>query len=132
MNGHNNWKILQIIPAQAGWKAVHCQESENNEIKISNRSIICWALVQPIGESVVAQTQVRGVAQDCNELAVVDDVIGVEKAGEMDGDRKEYLLGYNDPEAHKESDYWIKQGSDRLRAEKEKDQSRNGQRLPGC
>jgi hypothetical protein len=121
MNRHSNWKILQIIPAQAGWKAVHCQESENGEIKISTRSIICWALVEPVGEVVVAQTHVRGVAQDSNELAVVDDVLCGVEAGENGGDRSEYFLGYNDPEAHKESDYWIKQGNDRLRTEKEKD-----------
>jgi hypothetical protein len=37
-----------------------------------------------------------------------------------DTDRNRYFLGYNDPEAHKESDYWIKQGNDRFRTEKEK------------
>ena len=117
MNQHNNWKILQIIPAPAGWKAVHCEESENNEIKISNRSIICWALVEPVGENAVVQTQVRGVEQGSNDLAVVDDLIHIEEGGENNTNRNRYFLGYNDPEAHKESDYWIKQANDRFRTE---------------
>lgn len=115
-----NWRILQIIPAQGGWKAVHCAESENAEIKISNRAIICWALVEPVGESGMGQTEVRGIEQKSNDLTVVDDVMGVEEVGENGTDRNQYFLGYNDPDAHKESDVWIKQGNDRFRAEKEK------------
>lgn len=120
MNQHNNWKILQIIPAPAGWKAVHCEESENKEIKISNRSIICWALVEPVGENAVVQTEVRGIEQGSNDLAVVDDLIHIEEVGENNTDRNRYFLGYNDPEAHKESDYWIKHAQDRFRTEKGK------------
>jgi hypothetical protein len=51
---------------------------------------------------------------------VVDDVIDIDEVGEDDTDRNQYFLGYNDPEAHKESDYWIKHGNDRFRTEKEK------------
>ena len=126
MNGCKSWKILQIIPAQGGWKAVHCQESENKEIEISNRSVICWALVEPVGESAVEGTQVRGIEQESNELAVVEDMIYAEKVEEDGTDRNQYFLGYNDPDAHKESDYWVKQGSDRLRAEKEKRLEKKG------
>ncbi|OGQ82878.1 MAG: hypothetical protein A3F90_20140 [Deltaproteobacteria bacterium RIFCSPLOWO2_12_FULL_60_19] len=120
MNEHKGWKILQIIPAQAGWKAVHCRESENKQIEISNRPIICWALVEPAGETAIVRTQVRGIEQQSDDLAVVEDSIGTEEVGKDGTDRNQYFLGYNDPEAHRESDYWIKQANDRLRTEKEK------------
>jgi hypothetical protein len=120
MNQYKSWKILQIIPAQGGWKAVHCQESADKQIEISNRPIICWALVEPVGETAVARTQVRGIEQELNDLAVVEDLINTEAVGENGTDRNQYFLGYNDPEAHKESDYWIKQANARLRIEKEK------------
>ena len=124
MNENTRWKILQIIPAQGGWTAVHCQESKNHEIKISNRPIICWALVEPVGETAVGRTQVRGVEQGSIDLSVVQDLINSEEAGGDGIDRNQYFLGYNDPEAHKESDYWIKQANDRLRKEREKNQRR--------
>jgi hypothetical protein len=120
MTEDKNWKILQIIPAQAGWKAVHCEGSANAERKISNRAIVCWALVEAVGGSAVGQREVRGIEQNVNDLTVVDDVIDMDEVGEDDTDRNQYFLGYNDPEAHKESDYWIKQGNDRFRTEKEK------------
>jgi hypothetical protein len=120
MNEYKSWKILQIIPAQGGWKAVHCQELEDRQIEISNRPIICWALVEPVGESTLVRTQVRGIEQELNELAVVEDLINTEDIREDGTDRNQYFLGYNDPEAHKESDYWIKQANHRLRIEKEK------------
>jgi hypothetical protein len=121
---NKSWKILQIIPAQSGWTAVHCQESKNHEIQISNRPIICWALVEPVGETTGARTQVRGVEQESNALAVVEDLIR-SADGEGNGrERNQYFLGYNDPEAHKESDHWIKQANERLRTEREKQQKR--------
>jgi hypothetical protein len=120
MNEYKNWKILQIIPAQGGWKAIHCRESGNKEIEISNRSIICWALVEAVGETAGVQTQVRGIVQQSNDLAVVEDLIRTDKLWEDGTDRNEYLLGYNDPDAHKESDYWLKQANNRLRTEKQK------------
>jgi hypothetical protein len=79
MNESKSWKILQIIPAQGGWKAVHCQESENKRIEISNRSIICWALVEFVGENAGVQTQVRGIEQDSSGLGVVEDLIHTDK-----------------------------------------------------
>jgi hypothetical protein len=124
MNENKRWKILQIIPAQGGWTAVYCQESKNHQIEISNRPIICWALVEPVGETAVVRTQVRGIEQESNELAVVGDLIKADGVGGDGTDRTQYFLGYNDPVAHKESDYWIKQANDRLRAEREKDQRR--------
>src|SRR5688500_7245844 len=112
MNESNNWKILQIIPAQAGWKAVHCRELQNKEIEILNRAIICWALVEFVGDSDIARTQVRGIEQESNDLGVVEDVIHTDKVTENGTDRNQYFLGYNDPDAHKESEYWIKQAND--------------------
>ena len=103
MNEYKSWKILQIIPAQAGWKAVHCQELEDRQIEISNRPIICWALVEPLGESTLVRTQVRGIEQESSELAVVEDLINTKNIREDGTDRNQYFLGYNDPEAHKES-----------------------------
>jgi len=120
MNEYKSWKILQIVPAQGGWKAVHCRESENKQIEISNRPIICWALVEPSGETAVGRTQVRGIEQQSDDLAVVEDLIDTEEVGKDGVNRNQYFLGYNDPEAHRESDYWIKQANDRLRSEKEK------------
>ena len=120
MNEYKSWKILQIVPAQGGWKAVHCRESENKQIEISNRPIICWALVEPSGETAVGRTQVRGIEQQSDDLAVVEDLIDTEEVGKDGVNRNQYFLGYNDPEAHRESDYWIKQANDRLRTEKEK------------
>jgi len=126
MNEHKHWKILQIIPAQDGWKAVHCQETENKEIVISNRSVICWALVESIGENSVVGTQVRAIEQASNDLVVVEDLIETENLEGDATDRNWYFLGYNDPDSHKESDYWIQQGNERRRAEKEKRLERKG------
>jgi hypothetical protein len=126
MTESKSWKILQIIPAQAGWKAVHCRELENKQIEISNRCVICWALVESIGESAVVRTQVRGIEQESNDLVVVEDLINMDEAGEDGVDRNQYFLGYNDPETHKESEYWIKQANQRLRTEREKRLARNG------
>ena len=105
MNEYKSWKILQIIPAQGGWKAVHCQELEDRQIEISNRPIICWALVEPLGETAGVRTQVRGIEQELNDLAVVEDLINAEDIRDDGTDRNQYFLGYDDPEAHKESDY---------------------------
>jgi hypothetical protein len=118
MNEHNGWKILQIIPAQVGWKAVHCQESENRQIKIFNRAIICWALVEAVGESDAVRTQARGIEQDSNRLVIVEDLINTKEIGEDGIDPNQYFLGYDDPDAHKESDYWIKQADARLKRNK--------------
>src|SRR6266496_296760 len=130
MNEYKNWKILQIVPAQGGWKAIHCRESGNKEIEISNRSIICWALVEAVGETAGVQTQVRGIVQQSNDLAVVEDLIRTDKVWEDGTDRNEYLLGYNDPDAHKESDYWLKRANHRLRTEKQKRLEKNNGKQP--
>ena len=106
-----------------GWKAVHCQESENRQIVIFNRAIICWALAEATGESDAMPRQVRGIEQESNQLVVVEDLIIREGIGKDEIDRNQYFLGYDDPQAHKESDYWIKQATSRLKREK-KDQIR--------
>ena len=130
MNVIKEWKILQIIPAQAGWKAVCCQESDNRQIEISNRGIICWALVEARGEDSVLQTEVRGVVQQSNHLVIVGDFIKTSKVGEEEVDGNQYFLGYNDPEAHKESDHWINQAKARLK--RERDQRGKEGNLPSC
>jgi hypothetical protein len=111
---HQLSRAIQRVPF------VRCQESENKEIEISNRSIICWALVEFVGENAGVQTQVRGIEQDSSGLGVVEDLIHTDKVWQDGADRNQYFLGYNDPDAHKESDHWIKQANDRLRTEKEK------------
>ena len=96
MNEYKNWKILQIIPA------------------------IVAPMFGAAIETAGVQTQVRGIVQQSNDLAVVEDLIRTDKVWEDGTDRNEYLLGYNDPDAHKESDYWLKQANNRLRTEKQK------------
>ena len=111
MNATKRWKILQIVAAQPGWQAVYGQGSERKEVNISTRVIICWALVETIGADDALRTEVRGVVQESNHLIVVGDLITTDKIGEEDAIGSQYFLGYNDPEAHKESDYWINQAS---------------------
>jgi hypothetical protein len=53
-------------------------------------------------------------------LTVVEDLIHSEALAGNGREPNEYFLGYNDPGAHKESEYWIKQATGRLRAEREK------------
>jgi hypothetical protein len=120
MNVTHGWKIQQIVAAQAGWKAIYCQESANRQVKISNRVIICWALVEA-GEAGEAgdtpRTEVRGIVQEPSYLAIVGDLITTGNVGEEEVSGNQYFLGYNDPEAHKESDYWIEQANVRLKLE---------------
>jgi hypothetical protein len=113
----NGWRILQIVAAQDGWKAVYCQESQSQEIKTSHRPIICWALVEALGGTDGLRTEVRGVVQESSRLVIVGDLITPDEVGEKEWIGKEYFLGYNDPEAHKESDYWMKQASIRIKTD---------------
>lgn len=124
MNKDKTWKILQIVQAQGGWTAVHCEESKNHEVTIFKRPIICWAVVEAAGDTAVVRTEVRGVEQRSDHLAVVDDSIHTEQMDGYGMDANHYFLGYNDPEAHKESEYWITQANERLRGEKEKEQQK--------
>jgi hypothetical protein len=117
MNATKKWKILQIVAAQPGWKAVYCQELENKQVKISNQVIICWALVESTGADDALRTEVKGIVQESNHLGIAGDLIGTEKIGVEGALGKQYLLGYNDPDAHKESDYWLDQAKARLRSE---------------
>jgi hypothetical protein len=119
MNSNREWKIKQIIPAQRGWKAVHCAQSENGQLVVFDRAVVCWALVEQDGVSEAGQTEVRGMEQRFDDLAVVDDVIKAATLRGDDVDCNEYFLGYNDPDAHRESEYWIGEASRRLKREKE-------------
>jgi len=120
MNATKISKILQIVPAQAGWKAVYCQGSKNNEVKISNRVIICWALVETVGMDEAPRTEVRGIVQDSNRLTLVGNSTAADGVTEDDPIANQYFVGYNDPDAHKESDYWIDQAHARLKIEHSK------------
>jgi hypothetical protein len=119
MNSKREWKISQIIPAQPGWKAVHCADSEESQIVMFNRVIICWALVEDLGSNGGGRTQVRGMEQRLDDLIVVDDLIANEKASADDINGNQYFLGYDDPEGHRESEYWIGQAKRRLARERE-------------
>jgi hypothetical protein len=115
MTETSRWKILQIIPAQVRWKAIHCQESGDSEVNVYDRAVICWALVETVAEGGLIRTETRGIEQRSDRLVIVEDLIA------EDGiNPNQYFLGYDDPEAHRESDYWIKQANNRLKAEKEK------------
>ena len=116
----NRWKIVQIIPAQVGWKAVHCQASTDKHLEIFTRSVVCWAIVEKTSGSDAVFTEVRGIEQGANELAVVEDIIRKDGIGDDGIDRNLYFLGYDDPDAHKESAYWTRQGYHWLALEKEK------------
>ena len=119
MNSNRGWKIKQIIPAQRGWKAVHCAQSENGQLVMFERAIVCWALVEQQGVNKEGHTEVRGMEQRFDDLTVVGDVIKVTTLRADDVDCNEYFLGYNDPDAHRESEYWIGEANRRLKREKE-------------
>jgi hypothetical protein len=120
MNATKKSKILQIVAAQPGWKAVYCQEAENQRVKISNQVVICWALVEASGTDGEMQTEVKGIVQESNHLGIAGDFMITEKLDPGEMWDKHYLLGYNDPDAHKESDYWLEQAKVRLRSEQAK------------
>jgi hypothetical protein len=118
------WKVLQIIPAQVGWKAVHYQAASDDQIQIFNRTVICWALVEAMGENGVGGTQVRGIEKQEDHLAVVEDLIDRGENGAAGTDLPQYFLGYDDPATHKESEYWIQQATGRCKREKATEDSR--------
>jgi hypothetical protein len=113
-------KIKQIIPAQPGWKAVHCAESEDGQLVMFNRAIICWALVEELDVNDQGQTQVRGIEQRADELILVDNASEIEGNAVNGVDFNQYFLGYDDPAGHRESEYWIGEAKRRLQREKEK------------
>ena len=84
-----------------------------------NRAIVCWALVEQNESSEVGQTEVRGMEQRFDDLIVVGDIIRAETIRADDIDCNEYFLGYDDPDAHRESEYWIGEANRRLKREKE-------------
>jgi hypothetical protein len=120
MSEDNATRIVQIIPAQVGWKAVHCQGSTEKHLEISTLTVVCWAIVDSGTGDNPGRTEVRGIEQGANGLAIVADQIRSDGVGTDGVDRNVYFLGYDDPDAHKESAYWIRQGNHRLAAEKER------------
>jgi hypothetical protein len=119
MNSTKEWKINQIISAQRGWKAVHCAQSKNGQLAMFERAIVCWALVEKQHASEAGKTEVRGMEQRFDDLVVVGDIIKVESFARDELDCNEYFLGYDDPDAHRESQYWIGEAYRRLNKEKE-------------
>jgi hypothetical protein len=119
MNSTKEWKINQIISAQRGWKAVHCAQSKNGQLAMFERAIVCWALVEKQDASEAGKTEVRGMEQRFDDLVVVGDIIKVESFARDELDCNEYFLGYDDPDAHRESQYWIGEAYRRLSKEKE-------------
>lgn len=119
MNSNKELKIKQIISAQRGWKAVHCSQSANGQLAMFERAIVCWALVEQHGGSDGGRTEVRGMEQRFGDLIVVGNVIKAETIGADEVDCNEYFLGYDDPDAHRESQYWIGEAYRRLSKEKE-------------
>ena len=127
MDENKAWNILQIIPAQVGWKAVHCQVADSGQLEILSRAIVCWALVESTGGGNVGRTQVRGVVQQSRDLAVVGESRNAELLGEDGMGRKQYFLGYDDPDSHKESHFWIEQANGCQRTEMDqRTMKRNG------
>jgi hypothetical protein len=120
MKNSREWQIKQIIPAPPGWKAVHCRETENGEVVMYNRAIVCWALVEELGVSEGGRTQVRGMEQRFDDLIVVDDATTASAVAADGVDGSEYFLGYDDPDGHRESQFWLGQANRRLKREKEK------------
>ena len=118
MNSNKQLKIKQIISAQRGWKAVHCTQSESGQVAMSERAIVCWALVEQNESGEVKGTEVRGMEQRFDDLIVVGDIIKAVTISADDIDRNEYFLGYDDPDAHRESQYWIGEADRRLKREK--------------
>ena len=119
MNSNKQLKIKQIISAQRGWKAVHCTQSESGQVAMSERAIVCWALVEQNESGEVKGTEVRGMEQRFDDLIVVGDIIKAVTISADDIDCNEYFLGYDDPDAHRESQYWIGEADRRLKREKE-------------
>ena len=118
MNSNKELKIKQIISAQRGWKAVHCAQSESGQLAMFERAIVCWALVEQHGGSEGGRTEVRGMEQRFDHLIVVGNVIKTEIIGADEVDCNEYFLGYDNPDAHRESQYWIGEAYRRLSKEK--------------
>jgi hypothetical protein len=120
---------LQIVTAQPGWKAIYCQEAANRQVKIFHRVILCWALVEAIGTGEARSTEVRGVVHECNDLGIVGDLIATDKENGESAIGSQYFIGYNDPDAHKETDYWIEQAHLRFKTEVDKRAKQNERRL---
>jgi len=140
----SQWRILQIIPAQPDWKAVHCQQTEDKKIDVFTRPIICWALVEGAEKDAI-RAEVRGIEKDSAvRFRVVDDLL-LSNLDDLqlrtedenpDRDWNMYFLGYDDPGAEPEPDdedlkgllspgemkrqRWVKQAEDRIEEERER------------
>jgi hypothetical protein len=57
--------------------------------------------------------------QRLDELIVIDDAIKAATIPSDGVDCNQYFVGYDDPDAHRESEYWIAEAKRRLKREKE-------------
>lgn len=98
---------------------MHFSEAESGRLIMLHRSIICWALVEKVGGVNGGLMEVRGMEQGADDgLTIVDDSVAAEgNSARRSGNY--YFLGYDDPNAHHESEYWIAQANRRLRNDKE-------------
>ena len=118
MNFNKELKIKQIISAQRGWKAVHCAQSENGQLAMFERAIVCWALVEQHGGRKEAKRKCAGWSSDSTILSLSVILSRLEFIDADELDCNEYFFGYDDPDAHRESQYWIGEAYRRLRQRK--------------
>ena len=121
--GHKEWKILQIIPAHSGWRAVYGQESENREIEVSKRHVVCWALVAEIvviknKSKETGRRKVQGIEQSGVLLNFSEDLIISDRLEKRSVDPNQYFLGYEDPQESEEG--WEDFVEDHLKLERQK------------
>ena len=119
MNSNKELKIKQIISAQRGWKAVHCAQSESGQLAMFERAIVCWALVEQHGGSEGGQPKCAVWSSDSTISSSSIILSRLKSFGADEVDCNEYFLGYDDPDAHRESQYWIGEAYRRLSKEKE-------------
>ncbi len=120
---HIEWKILQIIPAHSGWMAVYGQESENREIEVSKRPVVCWALVAEIvvirkKRNETGRRKVQGIEQSGVLLDFSEDLIFSDRLEKGSVDPNQYFLGYEDPQEAEEG--WEDIAEDHLKLERQK------------
>ena len=120
---HIEWKILQIIPAHSGWMAVYGQESENREIEVSKRPVVCWALIAEIAvirdkRKETGRRKVQGLEQSGVLLDLSEDFIISDRLEKGSVDPNQYFLGYEDPQDTEEN--WKGIAEDHLELERKK------------
>jgi hypothetical protein len=90
-------KILQILPAAPGWDAVHIDDAKDD---LHDKSpIVCWALVERIGESEVQWRMMAPLPARTTVVALIPASPSDDNPNELTvcrGD-DDYFLGYTYP-----------------------------------